>query len=419
MRGSLRRELWFLLRDRHATRTVFAALLLSVLAIGMGLREVEMQQREVASLSSSTLVDLEASLDGQPDPGSAAYYGFRLVFDPPSALAFAAQGVRDDMPWKHRLRLLALEGQIYESDPGNPELRQAGRLDYSFLIGMLAPLLVILLLYDLVGRERRQNRYHLLAATGGNAETVLYWRAGLRSAALALALVCPFVGAALWSGAPGPDVLLLAAVAVCHISFWAALTVGVTRRIDSAATSAAVLLGAWVVAALAVPVVAAAVAERQYPVPEGGEILLTQRETVNRAWDLPEEHTMVAFVASHPTWEEYAEVSETFEWKWYYAFQQVGDESVSEESEALRRGIRERDRFMGLASWVSPPLLVERAFSGRAETDIAAYQRYEACARDYHRYLREAHYPMIFGAEPYDMDALLDLEALRDCSVAD
>jgi ABC-2 type transport system permease protein len=74
---------------------------------------------------------------------------------------------------------------------------------------------------------------------------------------------------------------------------------------------------------------------------------------------------------------------------------------------------------MGLVAWISPPLLVDRMFTRLARTDTRAFQRYDACARDFHEDLRKAHYPMIFGAVPYDWTALLKLEATRDCSQAD
>lgn len=418
MQHDVAREWWFFRRDRQAVVTVVAALVLAALAVGMGLRDVELQREEIRVLTSSTLADLEASVTGQPDPGSAAYYGFRLVYDPPSELAFAARGIRDDLPWKHRLRLLALEGQIYESDPGNPELEQAGRIDYAFLVSVLAPLLVILMLHDVVGYERRQNRYDLLAATAGNAGKLIRWRAGLRLIALAVALLLPFVLAAFWSGANLFDVLMLVIATAIYIVVWGAAVVWVAQRSATAATTATILLGLWTLVVLVVPIGAGAVAERSISVPQGGEILLKQREAVNDAWDLPEELTMDAFVNSHPEWADYAKVSETmFEWKWYYAFQQVGDESVAELSSALREGVRKRDTVMEKAAWVSPPLLVDRLFTRLASTDIAAFQRYESCARDFHRDLRESHYPMIFGAVPYDWNVLLDGEATRDCSM--
>ena len=415
MPGSIRREWWFLLRDRQAVATVVATLFVAALAVGIGLRDVSLQHEQIASLQTSTLEDLQATLTDQPDPGSAAYYGFRFVYDPPSELAFAARGVRDELPWKHRLRILALEGQIYEHDSGNPELAQAGRIDFSFLVSVLAPLLIILMLHDVVDHERRANRFDLLAVTAGNARAPIRWRAGVRLIALSVALLIPFVLAALWSGAPALHVVQLALVTTVYVLLWGAIVTWIAGRIASAATSATVLLGLWVALVLVVPLSAGAMAEQRFTVPEGGEILLNQREVVNRAWDLPEVVTMDAFVATHPEWSAYAETGDGFDWKWYYAFQQVGDQSVEESSRALRQGVRDRDAFMSKVAWVSPPLLLDRMFTRLAQTDIAAFQRYESCARDYHEYLRRAHYPMIFGAEPYEVDRLLALENTKAC----
>ncbi len=415
MPGDLRREWWFFLRDRQAVATVVAAFLVAILVVGIGLRDVSLQHEEIASLQNSTLEDLRVTLAGQPDPGSAAYYGFRFVYDPPSGLAFAARGVRDQLPWKHRLRMLALEGQIYEHDSGNPELAQAGRIDFAFLVSVFAPLLIILMLHDVVDHERRANRLDLLAATAGNTRAPIRWRAGVRLMVLSIALVVPFVLAALWSGAAAVHVFQLGLATIVYVLLWGAVVTWVAGRIASAATSATALLGLWVALVLVVPLSAGAIAEQRIAVPEGGEILLNQREVVNRAWDLPEEVTMEAFVATHPEWTDYAETGDGFEWKWYYAFQQVGDQSVSELSGALRQGVRDRDAFMSSAAWISPPLMLDRMFTRLAQTDIASFQRYESCARDYHEYLRRAHYPMVFGAEPYDVDSLLSLENTRAC----
>lgn len=415
MQREVARELWFFLRDRQAVATVVAGALLAVLAIGMGLRDVMLQQEEIRALRSSTLADLEATLPAQPDPGSASYYGFRLVYAPPSELAFAARGVRDDLPWKHRIRLLALEGQIYENDAGNPELGQAGRIDFAFLISVFAPLLVILMLHDLVGSERRANRYDLLATTAGSAKSLVRLRATVRLLALAIALLLPFLIAAIWSGANVADINKLALATLIYILSWGAAVVWIARRVESSATGATILLGLWLTLVLVVPLSAGAIAERSIGIPQGGEILLQQREIVNRAWDLPEEETMKAFVASHPEWSDHATLGEGFDWKWYYAFQQLGDESVADLSTAFRTGVRQRDDVMRRASWIAPPLLVDRLFTRLARTDIEAFQRYESCARKFHEDLRQAHYPMLFGTEPFDPRVLLSYEAAREC----
>jgi ABC-2 type transport system permease protein len=40
--------------------------------------------------------------------------------------------------------------------------------------------------------------------------------------------------------------------------------------------------------------------DRAVPLPSGADIIMTQREAVNDAWDLPKAATMDAFVEHHP-----------------------------------------------------------------------------------------------------------------------
>ena len=77
--------------------------------------------------------------------------------------------------------MLALEGQIYEADTGNPELSRLGRLDFALWIAFLLPLVTILLPHDLEGRERREGRYEWLNTTSVNGRNALHIRAGART----------------------------------------------------------------------------------------------------------------------------------------------------------------------------------------------------------------------------------------------
>jgi len=136
-------------------------------------------------------VERELALDAQSDWGSAAYYTFHLTYDPPSDFAFAAFGERDVSPWKHRIRMLALEGQIYETDADNPDFALIGRFDYSFVAALLTPLLIILLLYDLRSGERAAGRLNLIETSAGQAKHVWLMRSALRLSGLYIALLTP------------------------------------------------------------------------------------------------------------------------------------------------------------------------------------------------------------------------------------
>jgi ABC-2 type transport system permease protein len=412
---SLIRELKFALRDRVVLICLIGATLLSSYSLVVGLQESASEHAMIERTKNLVTQDREYNLSKQSDVGGAAYYAFHFTYDPPSSLAFVSRGIRDDLPWKHRIRMLALEGQIYETDAGNPELSKIGKLDFAFVAAFLLPLLSILLLYDLRAVEIRNNRWAFLSVTAGNGNRLLLGRALLRSSLLYLALIAPFIVASVTNGVTFPSALLVIGVVALNCIFWLLLAFFVFTRIESGPTTAALLLGCWFLLTVAIPVGGKYAIEQYITVPKGGEILLTQREAVNDAWDLPKDATMSPFIESHPLWANTAKVTQPFEWKWYYAFQQVGDQSVEQLSKALRSGIISRDKAMSSVALMSPPLLTERLLSYAGKTDVASFQRYDNCVREFHLKLREFHYPMLFGDVKYSSQKMTELPTFKTC----
>ena len=412
---NLIRELKFVLKDRVMLLCFIGTAMLSSYSLIIGLQESAFEHSLIERTKTLVSQDRKYNLSKQADAGSAAYYAFHFTYDPPSSLAFISRGVRDDLPWKHRIRMLALEGQIYESDAGNPELSTLGKLDFAFVAAFLLPLLSILLLYDLRATEIRSNRWAFLSVTFGNGNRLLLSRAALRSALLYIALTLPFIIISTVAGVAIADTFpVLVAVAV-NCLFWLALAFFIFTRIESGPTTAALLLGCWFVFAVAIPVAGKHLVEQVITVPKGGELLLAQRETVNDAWDLPKESTMTPFLKRHPQWANTAQIIKPFEWKWYYAFQQVGDQTVEPISSALRSGIAHRDKVMSLVALVSPSLLTDRLLSKAAKTDITSFQRYDRCVRDFHLSLRKFHYPMLFGNVVYSPKEMTKLPTYNPC----
>ena len=163
-------------------------LVFSAFSVFVGAQESTYQRAQLNSLIDSSMEAQDWALGGKTDVGDIAYNVIHLTYDPPSPLAFSALGLRDELPWKHRLRMLALEGQIHETDAGNPEISALGQLDFAFLVSVLLPLFVIALLFDLDAMERRSGRYELLCATSVYGSRLFLVRAVIRCVALFL---CP------------------------------------------------------------------------------------------------------------------------------------------------------------------------------------------------------------------------------------
>lgn len=402
------RELWLLGRDRGALLWLALAFVLSALAVASGISEVRAQRTSLAALIEADRNEREAATSGQDEWGGVAYYSFHLTYAPPADFAYAALGLRDSAPWKHRIRMLALEGQIHESDATHPELTLIGRFDFAFVAGLLAPLLLIMLLHDIRAGERTAGRYELLCASAGDDRTLWHLRAALRLLLLATALLLPLCIGALIERSSAGNILLAATTVLAHLLFWGLLCALLDPRRQSGPVKLTALLGVWLLMAVLLPAAFKHGIERLHPLPSGADILLTQREAVNSAWDLPKEATMSAFLARHPQWAKHAEISRPFEWKWYYAFQQVGDQQAEPLSLAYRHGQQARDRLAARLSWLSPPSWTQRRLQALAGTDMDAVLAYDQALRDFHAELRAYYYPYLFRDQPLDAAALAE-----------
>ncbi|MEM7098605.1 MAG: DUF3526 domain-containing protein [Pseudomonadota bacterium] len=406
---SLKREAWFLMRDRGLLSWLLVITCLSTFSVWSGLAEVEQQRATIERLLIADKEDRIAELAKQSDWGSAAYYSFHVTYDPPSDFAFAAMGQRDTLPWKHRLRMLALEGQIYEHDAGNPELALIGRFDFAFFAAFVLPLILIFLLHSLKANERVAGRFDLLNATARNDLMLWRTRAILIALSAASATILPMLLAGAASGVGAITLFSAAALVGLYVVFWVVVCVLFAGWERSAQVVLSALVGVWILLGTILPTGGRLIVDAFVPVPTGADILMTQREAVNDAWDLPVEDTMTPFVERHPEWTGYIHTGEGFDWPWYYAFQQVGDQKTEALSLAYQQGRLERDRMAGLISLITPPALLERLLAQLAQTDLRTAIAYENRVRAFHAELRTFFYPMLFQQQAYDAGKLTDL----------
>lgn len=405
----LRREFKFALRDRTILLWVAIIFSLSSISVGYGLAEVKSQHESIQRLIDADHQDRSATASKLNDWGSAAYYSFHLTYAPPSDFAFAAIGQRDAQPWKHRVRMLALEGQIYERDTENPVIALIGRFDFAFLAAFILPLALIMLLYDVRASERTAGRYELLEATAGRNGALWISRVCIRVVMILCSLIIPLIIAAVIAGTATKTLLLACIFVFLYLIFWALICYWVATWRKPSSLILMTLTGIWLSIAVVIPAGLRLAIDRAVPVPTGAEILMLQREAVNDAWDLPREETMEAFFARHPEWSDYQPIKSSFEWQWYYAFQQVGDQRTEPVSIAYREGRLQRDRIADWATFLAPPSLLERSLQSLANTDVEASIAYEQQVRAYHARLRAFYYPKFFNNMPFDKSALDDL----------
>lgn len=407
--NALMREVIFTTRDWTVWFWLIIVLSLSAVSVWSGLAEVERQNVTIQKLVDADKKELLVEQNKFEHWGYLAYYSFHLTYDAPSDFAYAAMGLRDSQPWKHRIRMLALEGQIYERDVGNPSVALIGRFDFAFFTAFIIPIIIIMILYDLRSSEQTAGRYALLEATAGKASSFWALRAFVRSGALFLSLIFPLIIAGIISGTNPITLLLATFVVLVYVTFWSLISVYISAWRKPGSVILMTLVAFWVVTAVILPAALRITIDKVVPVPSGADILMLQREAVNDAWDLPREVTMKAFFERHPQWSDYEPVEDSFEWQWYYAFQQVGDQQTEDLSTAYGDGRLQRDYIASWISLLTPPALLERSLQSLAKTDLNSSMDYEESVRAYHASLRAFYYSKFFRNEPFDKSLLKNL----------
>ena len=332
------------------------------------------------------------------EAGYVAYYTFFPTHHPLAPLAGLAVGVRDIVPNVTWVRLLGLEGQLYEADLGNPALQALGNFDLAFVLCALAPLALLVLAHDALTRERDRGRFPLLLAQGGSAGPLLAARVTIR--ALAVGLTCTLVFGLACARLPIPltaEALGWLAATWSHLAAWAGFVAWIAAATRTPTASLAGALTLWIAQVVLLPALLNLALATALPVREGLELTVRQRQESHAAWDKPRAETMENFFVHNPDWSGTPPVTGRFAWKWYYAMQQTGDESVSAESAAYRENLRARQRITARLAWLGPAAYAQLLFSQRAGSDLDAHLAYLDRVRAFHAELRAYFYPMVFA----------------------
>lgn len=391
---------WLLLR--RSSLSIVAIVLLLVLtsmAVWSGLQEVERQHQKIqhlAVLHEQDVAEIAAQYADKGDVGYPAYYTFHYTWDEPSDTAFLALGLRDAAPYVLRVRALGLQAQLYEGEVFNPELALSGRFDFAFVVIYLVPLFVIVLLHDLISLERQSGRFGLLLSLP-NGTRIWQRRVALRYGLLLSCLLVPMLVGAAVAGVTFTTTAMVAFIVASYLAFWVGLSLIVVTCGWRSATNATALMGVWVMLTLVLPTLANVALVRSIPVNQGVDLMLAQRQLVHGAWEIPREQTMQRFIANYPAWKDTAPLGKGFQWKWYFAFHQLGDDDVTEQAQQYRDGLLKRQAWTNRIGWILPSVGSQAALHQFARTDLPAQLRYQDQVADYHQQVRMYYYPYLFN----------------------
>ncbi|UOQ69257.1 ABC transporter permease [Hymenobacter volaticus] len=315
----------------------------------------------------------------------------------PTAWASLSLGQRDVNPYYVKLRLLGLQGQLYASENVNPTKALNGNFDLAFVLVYLFPLLVIALSFNLLSSEREQGILTLLLAQPISAGLVVGAKLLFRlTLVLGLALG---LSAVAMLGAQVPldgRVGLWLALVTFYCLLWFGLAYVVTGLQRNSAFNAVALVGLWLILVVLVPGLLNVYVSAARPVPQGIALTVKQREEIHGGWDKPKMETMNRFFALYPQFRDTATIKERFVWRWYYAFQHLGDQSVRPLAAAYSQGLQQRYELVNRLSWLSPAINAQSSLNALAGTDLPTHLAFQQSATRYHDALRAFYYRYLF-----------------------
>ena len=369
-----------------------------------GRQRLEAVEASALAAEDGYRAQLESLVSYHPpttEAGELLYYLTFPASQPPSRLSGLASGRTAVETANLRIRLLAIEGQIYEQETLNPRLAAAGRLDLGFVLLALLPLLIIAITYDIVSGEREQGTWRLAQLFAPSSRLLAAKTTARILLVGGMVALLTAVGAALagldGDGLPG----WAAVVVVLHTAFWFVLCLGVASGRRSSTANAMVLIGAWVALTFLAPAVLSLVNAILHPAPEALELTVLQREGYHEAWDLPREETMEEFFEEYPEWSDWVVPQDRFTWAWYYAMIHRGDRAARDASQAYRDVLARRDAWARRWSLLVPPLAARIALDRLASSDLDAQLAYQEAVRRFHERLKIHFHPILFAETPH------------------
>lgn len=393
-------ELLRLLRGRTALIGTLGLLVAGAAAVESGRVVVARQEAVLAERHQLQDEQHRAILGPLPDTANAGdqlYYLFFHTAHHPDPWASLSLGTRESHAFNLRVRLLALEGQLYDAELANPSLLALGTLDLALVLVFLAPLLTIALTFNALSEEVEGGTWALVRAQPVSAAWVAAGKFAVRGLVASLPVLLLW-GLALVRLDLAWDVraLLGVVLALAYVWIWVALAVVVSALGGSSELNAMALIAVWVLWAQLGPAGLNAAASLRHPVPEALELTVQQRQGYHAAWDRPVDETMALFYRRYPEWRTHEVPRDTYSNAWYYAMQQRGDDEAADSARRYRETVEARADFVRRWSVLFPPALLQQAFDTLAATELRSHLRYLDSVRAHHDALKRYFFPAIF-----------------------
>lgn len=333
--------------------------------------------------------------------GLLLYYLRFSLINKPSPITALSIGQRDVNPSIQSVTIRNLEGQKYDTDLANPANLLAGNLDFSFVLIYLFPLLIIVFTYNILSEEKESQTWRLVCVQARKPLRMLGHKVLVRAGTVYLALLLLLGYAAMVLTLPFDEVFVgFSLLSLLYLAFWFGLSFWVMSWQRSSSSNAIFLISFWVLSTIICPALVNNYLLNRYPVPEALSTAVEQREGYHEKWDMAKKVTMDGFYAHYPQFRKYGVPDKQFDYLWYYAMQQMGDDDAREQSREMREKLEMRERFSRTIALFIPTLHTQLIANHLAKSDMQNHLKFLDGTTEFHEKLRLYFYPKIFEKKP-------------------
>ncbi len=377
-------------------------LVAGVISLLIGRQFLDRQTQAITDVRANQRTDFARNITIHKDElGLLLYYLKFSLVNQALPLSGLSLGQRDVNPSIQSVTIRALESQRYDADLANPANLLLGNLDFSFVLIYLFPLLLIACCYNLVSDERESGTWKLVVVQQPNVMRVIYRLYAIRVGVI-LGVLAMLVAVAIPLLRLPIDATLASfvGISVLYVLFWAAVCFWVTSLRKRSSVNALLLVTGWLGLIVLLPTLLNTYLVTRYPTPEALETTLEARKGYHEKWDTDKQQTMQAFFAHYPQFRSIPPPKLAFDWPWYYAMQQLGDDDAGKAANALRTKVAQREAVSQQLARFIPPLHTQLQLNELAGSGLGNQLRFQEATGRFHENLRLHFYDRMFRDVP-------------------
>jgi len=378
--------------------------------------QVERLENHVREINDYERENDRLRVEAPHSTASIGTYTMHYVAKPPHPNAIFAIGQSDLYPYYARFSSLQRNNMLMNEEIANPVNLLVGKLDYSFFLVYLLPLLIIAMAYDLLTSEREQGTLTLLRIYQPKTARFLLAKSLFRVLWLLAALyLSVFAGMLLFSpfalGEFDVGTLAILGFSTVYALFWFALCFAVNMLGRNSLFNGIAMSMFWLFVVFLLPTLVNTLMEKRHPIPSRNAQIVQQREIKE---NIDREAIFQKYLLTHPEYsydrpgmEDDGEDGSPPRWYRTMVTSRLHLDSLHLAGERrFQRVLAEQEKGLETLGYASPSLMATMILNRIGRNALGDFEDFNAQVRAHHQYWRTFVYDRILRGKPFAAEDL-------------